>query len=133
MREVAKDFYCGNEADFYNSIICTYRRPYKEIEIMKCMPEGWAVVHACKEPFHRMALGYVTRGAPRNHPDYLYSNRPGNRLALNMIDADNSKYVSKEMVDVAIDYIDEKLRKGFKVLVHCNEGLFKYTSTSFAY
>ena len=32
---------------------------------------GWAVVHACKEPYHRQALGYRSQGAPKGHPEYL--------------------------------------------------------------
>jgi hypothetical protein len=32
---------------------------------------GWATVHACKEPYHREALGYSSRGAPKDHPEYL--------------------------------------------------------------
>ena len=30
------------------------------------MPEGWAVVHAAKEPFHRMALGYENVAVQKN-------------------------------------------------------------------
>ena len=38
--------------------------------------DGWAVVHACKEPYHRQLLGYRTRGAPKGHPEYLYAGAP---------------------------------------------------------
>ena len=48
-------------------------------------PSKWYVIHACKEPFHRQALGYSGRAAPKNHPEYLIARREG-RLILNLID-----------------------------------------------
>lgn len=53
---------------------------------------GWFVVHACKEPYHRQALGYSGRGAPKDHPEYLIARREG-RLILNLVDVDNVSYI----------------------------------------
>ncbi|MCK4310011.1 MAG: dual specificity protein phosphatase family protein [Methanomicrobia archaeon] len=83
--------------------------------------EGWFVVHACKEPYHREALGYTGREAPKGHPEYLIAKR-GNRLILNLIDPDDPQYVPKEIIDAALDFIEEGLMTGKKVLVHCNLG-----------
>ena|GEM_PF-518341 len=83
--------------------------------------DGWAVVHACKEPYHRQLLGYRTRGAPKDHPEYLFAER-GNRLYLNLVDANDPAYIPKEIIDKAIAFIHEKLSEGLKVLVHCNQG-----------
>lgn len=44
---------------------------------------GWVVVQACKEPFHRRAVGYVGNIDP-SHSEYLVARR-GDRLILNMI------------------------------------------------
>jgi len=82
---------------------------------------GWAVVHACKEPYHRRLLGYTTKGAPKGHPEYLYAVR-GDRLYMNLVDVDDPAYVQKELVDKALAFIHEKLAAGKKVLVHCNQG-----------
>ena len=121
MIEVHESLYCGSEYDLYDSILCNYRPVASEMELFCCMPEGWAVVHAAKEPFHRMALGYVGRGAPKDHPEYLWAER-GNRLALNMVDAPKVEFFDKRMIDKAIEFIGRKLGVGHRVLVHCNKG-----------
>ncbi|MDZ7721057.1 MAG: dual specificity protein phosphatase [Balneolaceae bacterium] len=79
------------------------------------------MVHACKEPCHRQALGYSGRGAPKDHPEYLMAKR-GNRLILNLVDAKDPAFISKEIIDEALSFIDEQLSNGQKVLVHCNQG-----------
>jgi len=94
--------------------------------------DGWAVVHACKEPYHRQLLGYRTRGAPKDHPEYLYAER-GNRLYLNLVDADDPAYIPKEIIDKVIAFIHEKLGEGLKVLVHCNQGESRSPGIGFLY
>lgn len=81
----------------------------------------WVIVHACKEPYHRKLLGYRGRGAPKSHPEYLIARRD-HRLFLNLIDPDNPAYIPKEIIDAALDFIDDGLLDGKKVLVHCNQG-----------
>lgn len=82
----------------------------------------WAVVHACKEPYHRQALGYTGRGAPKTHPEYLVAQRD-ERLILNLVDADDPAYIPKEIMDAALLFIEDKLQNGKRVLVHCNQGM----------
>lgn len=82
---------------------------------------GWATVHACKEPYHRQALGYSGRGAPKTHPEYLIARR-GNRLILNMVDTDNPLFFDKGMIGQALDFIAQKRSNELNVLVHCNQG-----------
>jgi len=94
--------------------------------------DGWAVVHACKEPYHRQLLGYTGRGAPKDHPEYFYAER-GNRLYLNLVDAPNPAYIPKEIIDKAITFIHEKLSEGLKVLVHCNQGESRGPGIGFLY
>jgi hypothetical protein len=84
--------------------------------------DDWCVVHACKEPYHRQALGYSGRAAPKTHPEYLIATR-GNRLILNMVDVDNPAYIPKEIMDAALLFIDQSLKAGKQVLVHCNQGM----------
>ena len=93
---------------------------------------GWAVVHACKEPYHRQLLGYTTRGAPKNHPEYLFGEH-GNRLYLNLVDAPDPAYIPKQIIDKAIEFIHEKLAEGLKVLVHCNQGESRSPGIAFLY
>jgi hypothetical protein len=133
VKKVFTNLWCGSEQDFYNSLLCTYSPVKSEMELLACMPEGWAIVHACKEPFHRMALQYTGRGAPKDDPEYLWSERTGNRLALNMVDAPSSLFFDKSMIDKALEYIEQKLSEGFKVLVHCNEGFSRSPSLCLIY
>jgi len=92
----------------------------------------WMVVHACKEPYHRRELGYATRGAPKNHPEYLIA-RHGSRLILNLVDAPDPNYIPKEIIDAAIDFVHEALNSSHKVLVHCNLGESRSPSIGMLY
>lgn len=84
--------------------------------------DGWWIIHACRDPYHRDLLGYRgQRGAPKNHPEYLIAER-GKVLFLNMIDPDDPAYIPREIVDAALAWIDKGLVEKEKVLVHCNQG-----------
>ncbi|MSU01949.1 dual specificity protein phosphatase family protein [Tissierella pigra] len=115
MKEIIKNLFVGNENDV------------GEVELREL-----AIVHACKEPFHRQLLGYTGRGAPKDHPEYLWAERK-NRLYMNIVDAPKSIFFDKGMIDKALDFIHEKLNQGFKVLVHCNEGFSRSPSIALLY
>jgi predicted protein tyrosine phosphatase len=117
MIEVYSKFFVGDQSDFGYDVS---RRT------------GWATVHACKEPYHRQALGYTGRGAPSNHPEYLAARR-GNRLMLNMVDADNPMFFKKVMIDQALDFISEMRTDEYNVLVHCNQGESRGPSIALLY
>jgi len=106
MIEIYPNLYIGNMQDYE-----------KHVKHQK----GWWVVHACKDPYHRQALGYRTRGAPKDHPEYLWARR-GHRLILNLVDAADPAYIPKEIIDTALKFIQEGLSEGARVLVHCNQG-----------
>lgn len=106
MLEVHANLYVGSQDDYDHQV---------------AQLPGWAVVHACKEPYHRQALGYRGRGASATHPEYLLARR-GDRLILNMVDVDNPAYFAPAMIDAALDFMAEMLATGKKVLVHCNQG-----------
>ena len=93
----------------------------RDYELQVRHQDGWRIVHACKDPYHRRELGYSGRGAPKNDPEYLIARR-GHRLILNLVDAPNPAYIPKEIIDAALNFIDDSLRSGDKVLVHCNLG-----------
>lgn len=83
--------------------------------------DGWRVVHACKEPYHRQLLGYRGRGAPKEHPEYLVAQR-GPRLFLNLVDADDPAYIPSQIVDACLSFVDQALKADERVLIHCNQG-----------
>lgn len=105
MKEIYPNLHIGSQDDYEN--------------IVKHQ-EGWFVIHACKEPYHRQALGYTGRSVPKEHPEYLIAYR-GNHLILNLIDAPNPAYIPKEIIDEAIKAIDNYI-ESLKVFVHCNQG-----------
>jgi predicted protein tyrosine phosphatase len=93
---------------------------------------GWAVVHACKEPYHRQLLGYTGRGAPKDNPEYLMARR-GDRLYLNLVDTEDPAYISGIIIHAALDFIGKSLSAGKKCLVHCNQGESRSPSLGLLY
>ena len=118
MIEVHRALFVGAETDY-------------EMNKSRFSP-GWAIVHACKEPYHRQALGYTGRGAPKTHPEYLIARR-GNRLILNLVDADDPAYIPDEIMEAAVEFIHSELSGGKRVLVHCNQGLSRSPGIAMLY
>ena len=117
MTEVHPRLFIGDERDY---------------EMTVKYQEGWWVVHACKDPYHRHLLGYKGRGAPKEHPEYFFARR-ATRLYLNLVDVANPDYVAKQIIDAAIAFIDEAFREGGRVLVHCNRGESRSPSIGLLY
>jgi hypothetical protein len=105
MIEIYPKLHIGNQDDYELNVA---RQP------------GWAVVHACKEPYHRQALGYTGRAVSKTHPEYLIARRE-NRLILNLVDVDNPAYIPKEIMDAALMFVHEQLSAGVKVLSQCSK------------
>lgn len=93
--------------------------------------EGWFVISASKEPWHRKALGYTERAAPKDHPEYLIAIRP-KHLILNLVDAADPAYIPDEIVTMAIATMHLHLGD-HKVLVHCNQGLSRSPTLALLY
>lgn len=115
MIEVHSNLFVGNETDASVAL--------KE--------DDWYIIHACKEPFHRQALGYSGRAAPKNHPEYLIARRNG-RLVLNLVDVPDPAYIAKEIMDAAVEAIAENIPRK-KVLVHCNQGMSRSPTIALLY
>jgi len=105
MIEITQNLFIGNQHDY-------------ELQVRN--QSNWFVIHACKEPYHRQALGYTGRAASKTHPEYLMASRE-NRLILNLVDVDNVNYISSEIIDTALKSIADHIATQ-KVLVHCNQG-----------
>jgi predicted protein tyrosine phosphatase len=104
MIEVHPDLHVGAQADE---------------EQIRAQP-GWFFIHACKEPYHRDALGYTGRAAAKDHPEYLIARREG-RLILNLVDVADVNYVGSELIDAALEAIRDNIGTS-RILVHCNQG-----------
>jgi hypothetical protein len=93
---------------------------------------GWAIVHACKEPYHRRAVGYTGWNAPRTHPEFLIARRD-NRLMLCLLDLPVSWFIRKEMIDQTLEFIEQMHSRQLKVLVHCRYGRSRSPSITLLY
>jgi Dual specificity phosphatase, catalytic domain len=84
--------------------------------------KGYYILSACKDgPYgHRAALKYTTLGAPKG-PTY-YSAKSGKRMVLNLIDHESADFIPEEAVFPGLRFINDALKAGHKVLVHCNHG-----------
>lgn len=117
MIEIYPNLFIGNEMDYE-----------KDVKFKN----GWNVVHACKEPYHRKLLGYSGRGAPKDHPEYLFAERE-NRIYLNLVDAPSPDYIPKEIIDKALEFISKSLESDKCCLVHCNQGESRSTIIGLLY
>lgn len=116
MIEVAPNLFVGNAVDEAAT---------------KNLP-GWYIVSAAKEPWHRAALGYTGRAAPRDDPEYLIAKRD-NRLILNLVDANDPAFISSEIIGQALHETHVALRDGKKVLIHCNQGASRSPTIALLY
>lgn len=106
MRNIYQNLYIGNQEDF---------------EDLKSLDDSiWAFIHACKEPYHRELLGYTTRSVDQKHPEYLYAIR-GDTLYMNLVDAPDPKFFSKELIFTALEFINDHIENQ-QILIHCNQG-----------
>ena len=106
MVEIINNLFVGNQNDY---------------EMNKNNDNSWFFIHACKEPYHRAALGYKGKGAPKDHPEYLIAVR-NNHLILNLVDADDYNYIPMEVINRTLKEIKIAIDSNKKVLLHCNRG-----------
>ena len=103
MIKISEGIYTGNQSDCFH--------PEENSD--------WFVVHACKFPCHRDAVGY-NKSPDKQSPFYLYKEAEGN-LYLNMIDPPVPLF-DKEMFRIAILEMSGNWAKGKNILIHCNQG-----------
>lgn len=117
MIEIYKNVFVGNELDYEANVR---------------HQNGWGVVHACKEPYHRQTIGYTGRACAKTHPEYLLAKR-GDRLILNLVDVEDPSWVSPIIVDETMKFLDDEIKRGLKVLIHCNQGLSRSAGLGLLY
>lgn len=115
---IFENVYCGNEFDA-NQVLNS---------------NDWVILHCCKDPFHKMMVGYSGNLQP-NHPYYKYK-IIGRRMALNLVDMDtfNSKYLefNLEMFEAAFVFLDS-FKNNTNILIHCNQGESRGPSLTMLY
>jgi len=94
---------------------------------------GWSWLRCCKYGVdgHQKLLGYHTLAAPDGKSKYWV--RKGNLLALNLLDLDDPNFISKDMIDVALLFIKERLEAGDNLAICCNGGRSRGPSIALLY
>ncbi len=107
MQEIIENVFVGCDADVD--------------EFMADYPDG-AIIHAAKEKWHREAVGYTGRGAPKGDPEYLVAKRD-NELMLNLVDSPKPEFIPEECFDAAYcHFVEYHMEQGLPILIHCNQG-----------
>lgn len=95
--------------------------------------DNWFVIHAAKEPYHRiLANNYTEEDLSTDNPNHYWV-ETSNRLALNLMDFGNAKLISKRVIDKALETIERELQKNKKILVHCTFGRSRSASIVLLY
>lgn len=79
-----------------------------------------AIIHACKEPCHRCAIGYREKSLSADHPAYLAWEQ-GSHLYLNLIDPAVPLF-KRESFDIFLSFADRMMTAKLPTLIHCNQG-----------
>lgn len=124
MKKVYSGLYVGNQEDYESHV-----KNISSKDVIEC----WAYVLAAKEPFHRAAIGYTGRACDKSHPEYLIARRDNN-LVLNLVDAPKPEFFNKDIIDTALDFIEEQLKqRHMSVLICCNQGESRSPSLALLY
>lgn len=89
-----------------------------------------AVVHACKEPCHRKAVGYSSRTIRKNHPHYLVM-ESDYHLYLNLIDPPTPLFRLPSFV-AFLTFVDKHIEER-RIIIHCNQGESRAPSLALLY
>lgn len=113
MEETIDHLWVGSDEDVPEA----KRRGYARLTCAKDGPDG-----------HREMLGYTTLGAPKDK-NYLFI-RKGEHAAMNIIDVDDPEFISEKMLLQGIEFAQEMLAAGKKILIHCNAGMSRGPTTA---
>jgi hypothetical protein len=81
---------------------------------------------------HQSIVGWQGRGCNPDSPYYLFK-LDADAIYLNMIDAEDPKYVNDEMINPALDFIHQQLSNGNEVFVYCSLGESRSPSIALMY
>jgi predicted protein tyrosine phosphatase len=106
--------------------------PQLEYESHVRLQSGWTIVHACKEPYHRAAVGYTASEPDAEHPEYFVARR-GKRLCLNLTDARDPSGIPPEAMDAAVAFMHEQLAAGERIFLHCQMAMSRSPGIAMLY
>lgn len=99
-----------------------------------CQPhsnQNQVIIHACKEPCHRYAVGYEERSLQTDHTAYL-AYECGSHLYLNLIDPPVPLF-KKQSFDIFLSFVDRMHKEARPIFIHCNQGQSRAPSLTLLY
>ncbi|AFL69621.1 dual specificity protein phosphatase family protein [Sulfurospirillum barnesii] len=81
---------------------------------------------------HQSKIGWSGKGCDKGNPYYLYKEEE-NAIYLNMIDGEDPKYVSDEMINAALRFIKYHLENNEKIFIYCSLGESRSPSIALMY
>lgn len=104
MKEIYPNLYVGSSDDYHK------------------LKEKYFIVQAAQRPY------FVNL----KRPDYELWYELDNKLILNLVDANDPRYIPKNLIDFTLEWIDNKLKEK-PVMIHCNLGISRSPSIGFLY
>lgn len=100
------------------------------------MQNNMALVNAVRNAggfrSHATEVGWRGRGCPQSSPYYLYFERES-EIYLNLMDGDKPEYVSDQLINAALEFIDKKLNENKQVFIFCSQGQSRSPSIALMY
>jgi Dual specificity phosphatase, catalytic domain len=117
MIEISSNLFVGTDED-YETIVKHHK--------------GWAVVHASREPYQQDLNEYGEDQFSTHYPDWIVAKRD-NRLFLNLIEDQDPDDIPEDLIKTTLEFIDECLKNGLKVLIHSNYGISRSPAIGLLY
>lgn len=106
--------------------------------VLHCARDPWFATaeQRCLHPKRFEDYGIVLGGTGTTYEEFLATPKTWvrfkyNEMALNMVDADDPRYFSDEMINAGLEFITDRMADGDPVLVHCNMGMSRSPSMAF--
>lgn len=128
MKKIIDNLYVGTVVD------------YEIVGGDTAISRDFSILGACKEPLHRQHArlqgadcdGYTGRAMAADEPEYLWAERE-HALYLNLIDAREEKYIPREAIEKALNFIYSEIMLGRDVLIVCNKAESRSPAIAFMF
>ena len=81
---------------------------------------------------HQSQVGWSGRGCNKDNPYYFFKEE-SDAIYLNMIDGDDPKYVSDEMINAALNFMKKHLDNNETIFIYCSLGESRSPSIALMY
>ena len=115
--------------EIYENLFVCSQAEFNEMPI----DDKTSFAFCAKDPYHKLIVGYKKNLSP-DHPEYLIAKRPEVKIiSANLIDVQKDGFVSDYIINEIIQFIDDELAKGQRVVLVCNQGKSRSASIGLMY